>query len=452
MISLQNQGKIEDLEVLLHKYTNKLGATRDPKSKWVFTNTNIPMLWEAVLSYTENGTNNRPLLELYGQFRKEMVDAVLRHAVQQVGNCDTCEAVSVGSVTPTSDYDITVSGPKSAQVVKAFNNVFQDLFGGTESGDIFDTNLYGAGFYEQCEAAQGHFKKFRGNRCYVDTSGNATAIVDQRVWAFVKLDMYLTPQNRKFLLQNLTPQPRQHYNDAIRLRKQLDSVVINNRPFDRLDLKSMNRLYEKSLMDVQVRKRQMQQGETSTPEGTIERKYKNAISTANYYGSETYFTQGAFMHVVGQLQSNISDIPITSHEYLDSFIENMGDALKELSHYEHQLGNDDVCGKLIIKVSKYISRTMDALTKSFGKSKYYKKQRKLSETIRTDLRGKRQSADCPPSDPSCVSLEAAERLQDEFLNKFGLKECGDMRDRFLSMVVKVVNKFYAEKMLPPAFD
>ncbi|MCY0924457.1 hypothetical protein OS965_41335 [Streptomyces sp. H27-G5] len=48
---------------------------------------------------------------------------------------------SVGSANPTSDYDITVSGPGAAEAVKKFNAEFRAEWG-KESATVFDVNLY----------------------------------------------------------------------------------------------------------------------------------------------------------------------------------------------------------------------------------------------------------------------------------------------------------------------
>ncbi|MFF4737312.1 hypothetical protein ACFY2W_15765 [Streptomyces sp. NPDC001262] len=48
---------------------------------------------------------------------------------------------SVGSVTLTSDYDITVSGPGDVDAVEWFNDTFRREWG-KESATVFDTNLY----------------------------------------------------------------------------------------------------------------------------------------------------------------------------------------------------------------------------------------------------------------------------------------------------------------------
>ena len=80
-------------------------------------------------------------LKEFGVFRKKFVDATIAKAVKS--KCPSCTAISVGSTNPTSDYDITVTGPQANVVVKTFNGDFEKLAGVT-SGEVFDTNVYAA--------------------------------------------------------------------------------------------------------------------------------------------------------------------------------------------------------------------------------------------------------------------------------------------------------------------
>lgn len=88
---------------------------------------------------------NFDFLLQYGNFRKQIVDQLIALISKYV--CKTCTVNAVGSVNPTSDYDITANGRKAAQLVQIFNQIFRELFL-NESGIIFDTNLYGVGFFE----------------------------------------------------------------------------------------------------------------------------------------------------------------------------------------------------------------------------------------------------------------------------------------------------------------
>lgn len=254
-------------------------------------------------------------------FRKEFVDALIAHALAKEDCEQTCTVVSVGSSSLTSDYDLTVSGSRAANVVDLFNREFRAFFNDQESATVFDTNVYGAGFLEPIQL--GNFTQY-GKFKYVADAGDARR---QREWAVLKV----YPERQ----------------ESIRER---------------------NEAYVKALYVVQDLKKRMK--ETSRPDYALRRRYKESISQANYYGSETYYTQGAFMHVVGQRQSKMKDIPITRDEYLDSFVENAGDALRK---------KGDV---------KYVARAIDALLKANIRSPFLERLYEAAELVRTQVRGK----------------------------------------------------------------
>lgn len=83
------------------------------------------------------------------------------------------------------------------------------------------------------------------------------------------------------------------------------------------------------------------------------RQIKHLMSKAACYSQEAYYTKGAVLHVVHELQSGTA-MPITRAEYFHSLLENFGDLLKE---YTHSVHNDPTA---LVKTSKYITRLLDA--------------------------------------------------------------------------------------------
>jgi len=314
-------------------------------------------------------------------FRKEFVDTLLRKVMYQV-KCETpqCTATSVGSVSLYSDYDITVVGPKSAEIVDEFNAQFRAIFG-KESATVFDTNVYGAAFVEPIQV--GNFSIFTApprNFTYVKDAGDEVA---QRNWALLKLYTHLQDDNER--------------NQFV--------VHFPNVPLRMMtsDIKARNMEYVKSLYAVSRLKTLMKT--TKTPDFELRRQYKDAISTANFYGAETYFTQGAFMHVVGEIQSNLKQLPITRDEYVDSFIENIGDTLKE---------------KDMDKMSKYFARAMHALLKLYPNSEKFAKLYEAAENLRIKVRNKRVKDVCDPSEvKECVRKATATQLRKNFVLLLG---------------------------------
>jgi len=457
MISLKEpKTTYDDLKSIFEMNRRNLNIKRNSHGHLAFDN-GIPLLWRSVLNYDSDMTSNvdprirREFLERYGNFRREFVDALLRYSAQS--QCLDCKASSVGSITPISDYDITVTGNKSAHVVDTFNKIFKQFFG-YPSALVFDTNIYGTSFYDDCPTDYTYYKRFTTNNKYVCSvylpDDDKIAIEQQRIWAFVKLDEYLNDENRIQFINNTVPKVQDTYKNAIELRERLQSITnINRKSID-----EMNLAYIKSLMDVQARKQEMEQDITNDD---VRRRYKDAISTANYYGSNTYFTQGAFLHVVGQMQSESKDISITDNEYLDSFIENMADTLKEINNFEkiytneqHQRENDDYdkkCRKLIHNISKYFTRAMDALINAIHLEneeliQSLKQSRKLSDTIKKEVRDRDVRTTCDDDKDICVTDKFAKELEDRFLNDLGIDNCRNVRQAMLNIIIRYINQYY----------
>lgn len=295
-------------------------------------------------------------------FRKEFVDALVQHALDKEDCKHQCTASAVGSQSLTSDYDVTVSGPRAANVVDLFNREFRKFFNDQESATVFDTNVYGAGFLEPIQL--GNFTQY-GKFKYVADAGD---VAQQRKWALLKV----YPERGE--------QPK--------------------------TLRERNLVYVDALYAVQKLKARMK--ETSRADYDLRREYKESISRANYYGSETYYTQGAFMHVVGQRQSKMTDIPITRDEYVDSFIENVGDALRK---------HGDV---------KYVARALDALIKADRADAFVRTLYEAAEKMRTHVRGKpvcgEQTAQCVlPSEERAIRAAYQKALGDKSIEAI-LKE------------------------------
>jgi hypothetical protein len=303
--------------------------------------------WTSVGRVWANNAGN----QAYFNFRKELVDALLVHVIQDLVKCRECTALSVGSTTLYSDYDLTVTGPKAAAVVDLFNSEFRRLFDGKESSYVFDTNVYGVTWLQPPTSPPGDpiFKHFtaRDGRSFSLVRGHAPAL--QRDWALRKL----------------------------------------NDDLDRSDATRMNLAYVRELYAAEEAKK--------TGDPVV---YEDAVSRANYYGAETYFTQGAFLHVVGEIQMRLVGIPITVDQYLDSFVENVGECLRN-TETDH--------------MSKYLARAMDALIKArphHPQAKIWQELYAAAEQVRVNVKGHRLDVKCnAATDATCVHPQTAAQLR-----------------------------------------
>jgi hypothetical protein len=302
-------------------------------------------------------------------------------------------------------------GPKAAQVVDAFNTTFRGLFGGRESAEVFDTNVYGASFVEPLEL--GNFTLFTAANVHFVYVANARDEKQQRIWALLKVYMFLKGEEEQTQFLNRFP-------DVERKKAKLDRPLGKTR--EEATLKELNKEYVKALYVVARLKAVM--AETSQPNVRLRRRYKEAICVSNYYGAEMYFTQGAFLHVVGELQGGFQDFPITLAEYGDSFVENLGDCLKELQKDDYY----KTCEKTLDRISKYFSRAMHALFRSREISdpkNAFVALYRASDAVRLKVRGK---------EPPALASVSLQELRGRFWLLLELEKCEDLRNRILQLL------------------
>lgn len=91
------------------------------------------------------------------------------------------------------------------------------------------------------------------------------------------------------------------------------------------------------------------------------------FSTALFYGEETYYTNGAFFHVIGLLQMKIDPklIKMSINDFECSIIEQLSYILQYIVHYTDTYD-------FVVYSSKYLSRIYDALNYIEKTNKYNK--------------------------------------------------------------------------------
>jgi hypothetical protein len=261
---------------------------------------------------------------LFWYFRKAIVDTLVSQLIEKHNRHSSTKVmgVSVGSTNLDSDYDITLYGPDNAtaRVIDKFNETIQTLFGDT-SGRVFDTNIYGASFITLDEKGS---NVCGGKRFNYTQAKSAEGVFEQHMWAYVKLyaKIYEKFQNVNALLHEIddnvfAQQAREH------IRKHESDL----------------QMYSKTLLSQPSFTEGA--GTTGATEGTGTTGSEdvdgvlglNKISFVNYYGSETYYTRGAFLDVVVNQQMCRKDsdrtnrVVLTDHDYIDSFIENMSELI-----------------------------------------------------------------------------------------------------------------------------
>jgi hypothetical protein len=258
-------------------------------------------------------------------YRKNIVFGLLKDVMKDVECQEKCKSISVGSNSIYSDLDITITGKKAIQITKEFDKKFREMLGGSPE-KVFDTNLYATSFiFEPYQPNYSVVKSKDKILYFIDNKGKD--VYDQRLFAITKIIENADPVQMKIVEQQLS-------------RKILKDS------FERLrDLKNDDRSYIKELEHIKSVQAEFEETEINKLKLGIE--LKHSISRANYKSNDAYVSQGAFFHVVGKLQSNYKNLPITKEEYIDSVIENTGFLIENWNKYK------------LIK-SKYLDRIKDA--------------------------------------------------------------------------------------------
>jgi hypothetical protein len=296
-------------------------------------------------------TDNDNMLEDFNKLREKYVKMLVALAIKRT-KCKTCYVSVTGSEEITSDLDMTISNiGMSTRVLEYFNDIFETSWENT-SANVFDTNIYGIGFFTQVNKKLGSPYKYftHQNKLYAYLAPskifNTNFKLDQqnqREWALIQLitkyDM-LSLSNKNIIMKIFKIN---NYNKYYQLyKKRLEGTSPTN-------VKGMLNKYIEKIKDIEDYKNS----------GRIQAtKMKDLISNAMFFGNETYFTHGAFFHVIGMIQMEISQkkLKITKEEFINSVIENFA-----YLFLEYEAANNPL--HFTALSAKYINRIISALEK-----------------------------------------------------------------------------------------
>lgn len=327
--------------------------------------------------YTEQDLHDFTCV-LFWYFRKAIVDTLMMQISSENPQM-YCKALSVGSTKLDSDYDITVQGDCVNNMISKFQNYFVAIFG-AESGDVFDTNLYGSSFSLIHRPTSDDIKPFLQH-----VNCSSTSYDPQNFWVvgpplpssrertpdWVKLiDPY--PQHTWALLKLYYSLVKVlHGPDNVEYKSIFASQLNGNKGSNIEQLLEIldTRLNDKNIAEIlparrgshaQLAKKVMRMtGTVSSPLSSPDSPSRYDVSTfrdeksyskdlnfklvasnyndlvskitmLNFMGSETYYTRGAFIDVVFNKQSCPKSpvaVPLDPDALLDSFIENFADWL-----------------------------------------------------------------------------------------------------------------------------
>jgi len=307
------------------------------------------------------------ILADYNELRKNFVDLLLKISINK-SDCQDCFASAVGSVDLTSDYDITVNNfGTSSLVAEIFNDTFEKLWDNVTSAEIFDTNIYAVGYFTKIKPRKKLPKPFRMFSYKGDEFGFLKCVIgrnnckldrkNQREWAILQLvkqhKMLKKKLNADIINTKITIPDFDNYVNVY------DKKMGNINQFSQ---SSMNKEYVNKIKEIEKYYKVMVKSNKSIDL----LKYKNLIANAMFFGNETYFTQGAFFHVVGiiQMQSAKMITNITNDELMDSVIENFAYLYLEFVAAKN-------IWYFISLSSKYLVRIFDGIDRINGTNEYY---------------------------------------------------------------------------------
>jgi hypothetical protein len=266
----------------------------------------LKLSWDNIKSLHDE--NVQKLLWL---LRKCVVDLILKKIIfeLQLDKKENFKIFSVGSNNLSSDYDITLYGNTldKGTVITLFEKEFKKFFY-EHSSIVFDTNIYGKSFisFEKDELST-----------KIICNDNETIYVlkqasenSQLTWALIKYfqdirnglgdNMFNNMVN--FLITNVDIP---HIVIAYETR-----IYLNNKD---TELINYNKLFSEKF------------------ENGFLKEYSNILlgtsdytSLVNFYGSETYFTRGAFLDIVVNKQMCQNSIELQDIDYISSILENSG--------------------------------------------------------------------------------------------------------------------------------
>ena len=299
----------------------------------------------------------------------KMLGSIRHYIVENLFKCSTQDKnmsyIAFGSTNITSDYDLTLTGDKSPQVLWKMFTLFLEKYHSTTT-HAFDTNLYCIGLYSNKKSINFREKqKFSGEYFTIEPKNK----VDKElclVHAFMKLLGIKTKYKKVNKYLN-----KAHINSDF-----LDNMyhtnykkVAKKYPHHNLYTKDLITKY-KTYTDISKKLFNILYGKNKNTKDII--KY---ATMATYFAIEAYYTPCTVNVVVIEMQGGYN-IKLSKINYICSIIENLGDML-------HHIGSENNNNKemVILKYSKYVYRIYYSIGKAFNNKSILKKAEKINSKI-----------------------------------------------------------------------
>jgi hypothetical protein len=337
-------------------------------------------------------------LEMLGSIRKYLVERMFRCASGNFSTCDH-EYVAFGSTNITSDYDLSIMGPKSNDIMWNMFKQFLNHYGHSLPYAL-DSNMYCGPIYIHTTPNKKklninpNLKNIRvdfGDRTFTFIPHNDDDLNEQLYMACIKLIplKHLLPENSKLFDKYITTAEKYklYFDDKKKENqdKQLEEVSKGHN--DPLCLELIRDYYLQylngSVCANHIYNNKPLDGVTI--DGKEKTNLFFYLGQESYYSSEAYYTSAAVNCVVVEMQrwKNKKSLPwdqdkrpskIKIYSYLTAALENLGDLY---NHSHHEKGE---VKKIIIKYSKYLYRIYNILGK-IQIGDYAAKAKKIEEKV-----------------------------------------------------------------------
>jgi hypothetical protein len=198
------------------------------------------------------------------------------------------------------------------------------------SAVIFDTNLYGSAFIQfTTKSDHAPSSPTKVSPEFIDSNPKSklsqpfhTSIrCNNKNFYYIRTDSSFVHSQHAWAIMKLIYQIDTHQDNTLKHSLNLDNIFANNLYYQ--TAKRMYNFLKKYKYTIPYHIIVNELGKYTSKSSDL---YTSFVSLVNFFGHETYFTRGSFLDVVVNTQMcKIPKVPLDSHAYLDSFIENTAD-------------------------------------------------------------------------------------------------------------------------------
>ena len=278
-----------------------------------------------------------------------------------------CFPRNPGSARCSSDYDVSLIGPKAGGIVSDYWKYFKKTFG-MSSEALFDNNLYAFSLEMalpelfvagdspgKIQKEHAEFLKWLESK----RKNTADHQMQDIALAYFKVFMYNKDENARLIKQAKDCLAKEPYQGA--LKSWFNKLKAVKREYENNQKKLEDGTKSEEEINAELTRKYAWYSSSTNSPG--HKKYNARVYTAlgGIYASESYLTKGAIRVIVGsqQMENRLITKELTPLDHWASALENYGDVWKE---YDRACKNDKTnLYACLLKLSKYMWRTFTSI-------------------------------------------------------------------------------------------